>query len=226
METGNNQHILIVNEKPIEVAFLQKNLQLTENCTVFTAINGQTALEMASKRGFSVIVAELMLSDITGSDLLNVIKTISAETQLILISEKGTFDLAVEAMRMGAFDFVTRPFSALHLLQIVNRAKNYYDSLIENRRLQEEIKSLSIQKASDGQTVNTSISLKEAERDLILKTLHECRGNKHLAAKVLKIPRSSLYSKIQKHGIMIEEKKIFYPKDKCENSALVQDIPA
>jgi DNA-binding NtrC family response regulator len=51
-----------------------------------------------------------------------------------------------------------------------------------------------------------SLSLKETERELIVKTLKECHGNKHLAAKLLRIPRSTLYSKIQKHGISIDEK--------------------
>jgi transcriptional regulator with PAS, ATPase and Fis domain len=56
------------------------------------------------------------------------------------------------------------------------------------------------------QQARESLSLKETERDLIVRTLKECRGNKHLAAKLLRIPRSTLYSKIQKHAITINEK--------------------
>jgi transcriptional regulator of acetoin/glycerol metabolism len=49
-----------------------------------------------------------------------------------------------------------------------------------------------------------SLSLKQTEKDLILKTLRDCHGNKHLTAKILRIPRSTLYSKIQKHGIILD----------------------
>jgi hypothetical protein len=50
-----------------------------------------------------------------------------------------------------------------------------------------------------------------------VRTLKECHGNKHLAAKLLRIPRSTLYSKIQKHGISIEEKVDVSPTDQVKN---------
>lgn len=223
METQNNRLILLINQKQHEVEFLQKDLQHVGKYCIFVALDVKMALQMATQREFPVIVAELTPDDITGSELLNLIKINSPEAQLILISEKGTVDQAVEAMKMGAFDFVTRPFSPSHLLQVVSRAKMYYDSLIENNRLRAEIRVLGMQKASGAPT---NVSLKEAERILILKTLHECHGNKHLAAKRLQIPRSSLYSKIQKHGIRTLEKKSFYSIDTRDNLVHVRDIPA
>jgi DNA-binding NtrC family response regulator len=62
--------------------------------------------------------------------------------------------------------------------------------------------------ASDAHEARESLSLRETEKDLILKTLKDCQGNKHLAAKILRIPRSTLYSKLQKHGIILEGKLI------------------
>ncbi|HEY6010017.1 MAG TPA: sigma 54-interacting transcriptional regulator, partial [Nitrospirota bacterium] len=59
-------------------------------------------------------------------------------------------------------------------------------------------------RSSETHETHESLSLKETERDLILKTLKGCQGNKHMAAKILRIPRSTLYSKIQKHGITVE----------------------
>jgi DNA-binding NtrC family response regulator len=53
------------------------------------------------------------------------------------------------------------------------------------------------------QLAREPLSLKETERELIVRTLKECHGNKHLTAKILRIPRSTLYSKLQKHGITI-----------------------
>jgi DNA-binding NtrC family response regulator len=54
---------------------------------------------------------------------------------------------------------------------------------------------------SAGSGTRDDLSLNDQERELIIRTLKDCRGNKHLAAKKLKIPRSTLYSKLQKHGI-------------------------
>jgi DNA-binding NtrC family response regulator len=58
-------------------------------------------------------------------------------------------------------------------------------------------------KSAETKGSHDSLSLRDTERELIVKTLRECRGNKHLAAKMLRIPRSTLYSKIQKHNIVL-----------------------
>jgi two-component system NtrC family response regulator len=68
------------------------------------------------------------------------------------------------------------------------------------------------------QQARESLSLKETERELIVRTLKECHGNKHLAAKLLRIPRSTLYSKIQKHGISFDENYDISPPDQEQNT--------
>jgi len=61
-------------------------------------------------------------------------------------------------------------------------------------------------KPINAQQHHDSMSLRDTEKDLITKILKDCRGNKHMAAKILRIPRSTLYSKIQKHGIAVDGK--------------------
>ncbi|HLE41039.1 MAG TPA: sigma-54 dependent transcriptional regulator, partial [Nitrospirota bacterium] len=65
-----------------------------------------------------------------------------------------------------------------------------------------------------------SLSLRDTERELIVRTLKECRGNKHLTAKMLRIPRSTLYSKIQKHGIVADENSVSASR-KYDNTELI-----
>jgi len=83
-----------------------------------------------------------MLTDISGNELLKSIKQSTPETQVIMVSGKGTIDLAVEAMKMGAFDFMTKPYSPPHLLSILDRARAYHDSLRENKQLKSELRKL------------------------------------------------------------------------------------
>ena len=66
--------------------------------------------------------------------------------------------------------------------------------------LPENIQDRQVEQQQNHETV----SLRDTEKDLIVKTLRDCRGNKHLAAKILRIPRSTLYSKLQKHGIYMD----------------------
>ncbi|HAS54217.1 MAG TPA: hypothetical protein DCS42_08895, partial [Nitrospiraceae bacterium] len=91
---------------------------------------------------FAVVVTDLMLTDISGNELLKSIKQSTPETQVIMVSGKGTIDLAVEAMKMGAFDFMTKPYSPPHLLSILDRARAYHDSLRENKQLKSELRKL------------------------------------------------------------------------------------
>jgi DNA-binding NtrC family response regulator len=71
-------------------------------------------------------------------------------------------------------------------------------------------------RAAEQHITQETMSLRDTEKDLILKTLKDCQGNKHLAAKILRIPRSTLYSKLQKHGIQIDTR--------IDAGALTQDL--
>jgi len=134
--------LLLVDDEPLVLDSLQEIVNREEKYRVSIAENGRIALEMAQSEEYAVIITDLMLKDITGIDLLKTIKERMPETQVIMVSGKGTIDFAVEAMKVGAFDFLTKPYSPPHLLQIVAKAMSYYDSLIENKQLKGEIRRL------------------------------------------------------------------------------------
>jgi two-component system response regulator HydG len=142
VQMENMPQILLVDDEPLVLDALREILQSAGKYDIALAENGMMALEMAAREDYSVVITDLMLRDITGIDLLKSIKTHTPETQVIMVSGKGTIDFAVESMKMGAFDFLTKPYSSPYLLQIVERARTYYDSLIENKQLKGEIRRL------------------------------------------------------------------------------------
>jgi DNA-binding NtrC family response regulator len=133
---------MLVDDEPLVLDSLRQLINRDDSYAVVLAENGKAALETASHDHFSVVITDLMLKDINGIELLKSIKALAPETQVIMVSGKGTIDFAVEAMKIGAFDFLTKPYSPPHLLQILERARAYYDSLIENKQLKGEIKRL------------------------------------------------------------------------------------
>ena len=135
-------NILLVDDEPLVLDSLRELVVREEKFHVSTADNGKNALEMAAREDYAVVITDLMLKDITGIELLKTIKSQTPETQVIMVSGKGSIDFAVEAMKMGAFDFLTKPYSPSHLLQILERARAYYDSLVENKQLKGEIRRL------------------------------------------------------------------------------------
>ncbi|HUJ17352.1 MAG TPA: sigma-54 dependent transcriptional regulator [Nitrospirota bacterium] len=139
---SSRPHILLVDDEPFVLESLREIVEKEGRYEIAVAENGKKALESSTREVYSVVITDLMLRDITGIDLLKSIKAQTPETQVIMVSGKGTIDYAVEAMKMGAFDFLAKPYSPPHLLQILDRARTYYDSLIENKQLRGEIRRL------------------------------------------------------------------------------------
>lgn len=134
--------VLLVDDEPLVLDSLRAIVGRDGRYDVRLAESGHAALDLLAGDSFSVIITDLMLMDITGNDLLRAVKEKTPETQVIMVSGRGSIDQAVEAMKMGAFDFLTKPYSPSHLLQILERARTYYDSLVENRQLKTELKRL------------------------------------------------------------------------------------
>lgn len=134
--------ILLVDDEPLVLDSLREILSGSGGHDITVADTGRKALELIDHEHFSVIITDLMLDDITGIDLLRSIKSRVPDTQVIMMSGKGTIDYAVEAMKIGAFDFITKPYAPSHLVQILGRAQDFYASLAENRQLKGEIRRL------------------------------------------------------------------------------------
>ncbi len=134
--------VLLVDDEPIVLNALYEVVEHSEKYQASKVESGSNALERTASEEFAVIITDLMLNDINGIDLLKSVKSRTPETQIIMVSGKGTIDYAVEAMKIGAFDFIAKPFSPTHLLQILERATEYYNSLVENKKLRGEIKRL------------------------------------------------------------------------------------
>lgn len=84
--------------------------------------NGQQALEAIDKVSFDVIILDLKMPGISGMEVLKKIKKTDATSIVIIITGYGTIDVAVEAMREGAYDFITKPFTPEAFLKVVERA--------------------------------------------------------------------------------------------------------
>ena len=102
---------------------------------VQTASSGQKALDLIKEQPFDLVITDLMMPGIKGIELLEQSKQINPDVGFMVISAYGTIETAVDAMKKGSFDFITKPFS---ITQIETRVKHYF----EYRALQEENKNL------------------------------------------------------------------------------------
>jgi len=100
--------------------------------TVRTAVDGRSALkEIASKRP-DVVVTDLNMPGMTGVDLTGEIRSIDDELPVILMTAFGTIETAVQAMKNGAYDYITKPFEGDEMIIAVKRAISHAAVLKEN----------------------------------------------------------------------------------------------
>jgi two-component system response regulator PilR (NtrC family) len=91
---------------------------------------------------FPLVVTDLVMPDGSGMDVLRAARERSTETQVIVITAYSTLDSAIDAMREGAYDFVTKPFSPAELAAVAQKALEKSSIVAENRRLRAHLVSI------------------------------------------------------------------------------------
>jgi len=104
---------------------------------VHTASAGLAAFEGGEPAG--LVITDLALPDGDGMDVLRQVKTVRPDTEVIVITGHGTVERAVEAMRLGAYDFIEKPLDRNALLRAVRKAAEKQALTAENRRLRDEL---------------------------------------------------------------------------------------
>jgi DNA-binding NtrC family response regulator len=106
-------------------------------CRVVQAADGEQALEQAQRRDFDVATFDMMMPGMSGLELLRRFKASHAECEVILLTGQGTIESAVEAMKLGAYDYLTKPFPLKELDVLVEKAWERRRLYKENRQLKE-----------------------------------------------------------------------------------------
>ncbi len=103
------------------------------------ATSGEEALDTLRGASVQVVLTDLMMPKMSGVDLLKHTKALSPDTEVVLMTAYGTIERAVEAMREGAYDFVTKPFRRAEIERVVKRALEKTALLAENRALRAQL---------------------------------------------------------------------------------------
>ena len=127
-----SEDILIVDDET-DIRVLISGVLEDEGYSTRQAANAEQALDEVRSRAPSVILLDIWLegSSMDGMDLLKAIKRLRPQTQVIMISGHGTIETAVKAMKLGAYEFIEKPFQSDRLLLLVERA-------IESAKLRRE----------------------------------------------------------------------------------------
>ncbi|MBW7957713.1 MAG: sigma-54-dependent Fis family transcriptional regulator [Deltaproteobacteria bacterium] len=130
--------ILIIDDEPLMRISIGDALK-GEGYEVSEAASGREGLGLAKDGGFDVVITDLRLPDIDGLEVLRSLRKSSPETMVILITAFGAVETAVEAMKYGAYDYVTKPFAMDELLIMIRRMLKLKELERENQALKEQV---------------------------------------------------------------------------------------
>jgi len=123
-------NILVVDDKDSMRNMLVETL-MDEGYRVDAAEDGKKALDLVRNKSYDLVLTDLKMPNVNGMEVLSGIKDLDSELAVIVMTAYGTIEDAVEAMKKGAYDFITKPFETEHLCFLINRA-------LENRRMKAE----------------------------------------------------------------------------------------
>ena len=115
---------------------------IEDRYNVECAGNAKEALSILELRPFDIILADIKMPGMDGMEMLKRIKTIRKESIVIMMTAFATIDTAVQALKDGAFDYVTKPFDPDDLSHLIRNAAKQIDLTFENEFLREKIVSL------------------------------------------------------------------------------------
>jgi DNA-binding NtrC family response regulator len=130
--------ILIVDDEPLMRLSVVDALRAV-GYEMREAATGTEAVEALGKQNFDIVITDLRLPGSDGLELLQLCKQRAPRTEVIMITAHGSVETAVEAMKRGAYDYVTKPFSMDELLLIVERVAKVLALRQENVQLREEL---------------------------------------------------------------------------------------
>lgn len=130
--------ILIVEDEKITRITLRDTLQ-KDGYDVTACETGSAALEEIQQTSFDVVITDLRLPQISGIELLKAAKTKSAQCTVIVITAFATVETAVTALKLGAYDYLTKPFSPDKLLSMLRNIRQFQSIVEENSQLKEKI---------------------------------------------------------------------------------------
>ncbi len=143
------EKILIVDDEIDMLELLELIITDRTDYEVATTNNPIDVTALLQKDSYDLIITDLRMPDVDGIELIEMVKQVDDQITFIIITAYGTIESAVEAMRKGAFDYITKPFRQEQILLTIEKVMKWRRLQKENLALKAELAM--IKKGPDGQ---------------------------------------------------------------------------
>ncbi len=183
-DNEKTSRILVVDDEQ-SLRIILSQVLTDDGHDVTVAANGEEALELFREDPFPIVFTDIVMGDLNGLELLQKIKEISPETQVVIITSHASLDTAITALRAGAYDYLVKPFEELDMISnVAARAIEKSQLIEENRRLLGELQ------VKNDQLISANKALKElAVRDGLTGLYNHRYFQEALTVEVLRCKR-------------------------------------
>jgi len=131
--------LVIEDEAAIRRVLVKILSEESKSYEVEAAEDGLMGMEMIKKSDYDLVLCDIKMPKMDGVEVLEAAKKVKPETAMVMISGHGDLDTAVKTMRMGAFDYITKPPDLNRLLNTVRNALDNTELVVENKRLKKKV---------------------------------------------------------------------------------------
>lgn len=181
--------ILIVEDEKDLLHGLERTIKMSIDCEVITAENGRAAMQNLSQNGVDLVLADIRMPEMDGISLLKEVKRIDPSITVIIMTGYGSIEEAVAAIKIGAYDFIQKPFNEERLLHLLQKGLELNRLVRENVRLMQTAREKQpfadmVGQSRPMQQVFETIEML-AKTDVTVLILGETGTGKELAAKAI-----------------------------------------
>ncbi len=130
--------VIIIEDENIKLVTLTDALR-KNGYDVYPFDHPKPALQEFHANGADIVITDMRLPSVSGLDILKDVKQHAPDTYVIVITAYGTIEMAVEAMKAGAHDFVMKPFKSDEMVAVLNKIKRFIDLEEENKELRRKL---------------------------------------------------------------------------------------
>jgi response regulator RpfG family c-di-GMP phosphodiesterase len=163
MLSGDRSRILIVDDEPEITAILSDLFAAKYYST--SAASAEEALQVLAKNDYELVVSDITMPGMSGLEMIPHVRNMSPNTVVVMISGMQTVESAIDALRLGAFDYVMKPFDLRQVEAVVKRALEHHGLMIAKQRYEDHLEELVEQRTAElDQALN---SLEDAYRSTL-----------------------------------------------------------
>jgi len=146
-EKNHQPHLLIVDDE-VEVRSVLHDL-LSETYQCAEASSAEEALAQLRERDYELVISDITMSGMTGLEMIPHVKLISPDTVIVMISGMQTIESAINALRLGAFDYLMKPFDLRQAEAAIARAYEHHELIVAKRRYENHLEELVEQRTAE-----------------------------------------------------------------------------